>query len=220
MNISRKIIGILIFVIILLSISGCQIGQPGPGKTPQSQATDQLEEQKDPAKENDNQDSDEIGIIELDDTVSWNILEERVSLSELTKHGSQPIENSQEIGFSIRFPRSWTINSGVFYDDKNKKVAEVPPSVILKPGQEKDFLDYQPATEQGEELISSETIQINDYSGVKVITRIPTEAGIWYPHIYRLSDDEYGFTMVFYSEELNKADQELFDRIINTFSFQ
>lgn len=220
MNISRKIIGILILGIILFIISGCQIVKPGPDKTPQSQVTDQPEEQKDPAKENDNQESDEIGIIEVDDTASWNILEERVSLSELTEHGSQPIENSQQIGFSIRFPVSWTIKSGVFYDDNNKKVAEMPPSVILKPGQEKEFLDYQPATEQGEELISIQTIQINAYSGVNIITRIPTEAGIWYPHIYRISDGEHGFTMVFYSEELNKADQELFDRIINTFSFQ
>lgn len=220
MNTSRKIIGILFLGMVLLIVCGCQIAKPGSGETsPEPQATLQPEDKKISAKDQDNPGSDENGN-DLDEISGWKSLEQRVALSELTEYGSQPIDNSQKIGFSILFPGSWTIDSGVFYDDKNKKVAEIPPSVVLKPGQEKEFFEYQPASEQGEELISAETIQINSYSGIKVITRIPTEIGIWHPHIYRISDGEYGFTMVFYSEELNKEDQELFDRIINTFSFQ
>lgn len=220
MNSSSKIIAILFLGIVLLMVGGCQMAKPGSGETsPEPQTTLQPEEQKISAKDQDNQSSDESGN-DLDEISGWKSLEQRVTLSELTEYGSQAIDNSQEIGFSILLPGSWTIDSGVFYDDKNRKVAEIPPSVILKPGQEKEFLDYQPASMQGEELVSTETIQINSYSGVKVITSIPTEIGVWYPHIYRISDGEYGFTMVFYSEELNQEDQDLFDRIINTFSFK
>jgi hypothetical protein len=55
--------------------------------------------------------------------------------------------------------------------------------------------------------------EVSEKSGLKKL-------GIWYPHIYRLSDGEHGFTMIFYSQEPNEEDQELFDRIINSFSFQ
>jgi hypothetical protein len=215
-NISRKIISLLILGIILIIASGCQITKPGSDSNPEEPpAIHQPEGEKLSQPENDDQKGDEG-----DEMEGWSKLEERVALSELTEYGSQPLDNNIKIGFSISVPENWTRNSGVFYDEQDKKVAEIPPVVLLKAGEESEFLDYQPAREQDEELISRENIKNNSYSGVKVLSRIPTELGIWYPHIYRLSDGEHGFTMIFYSQEPNEEDQELFDRIINSFSFQ
>ncbi len=164
--------------------------------------------------------TDKFEVLESDKIPGWKKLQARGSLSELAENGSHPINDNSKFGFSIHFPGNWTLNSSVLYDANNKKVAEIPPVILLKSGQELEFLDYQPAIDFSEELISKEEIEINSCQGSKTIIKIPTESGIWYPHIYRLIAENYGFTIHLYSEEINKEDQALFDRIINTINFE
>ncbi len=177
--------------------------------TPKTAITDKLAVTDEP---------DKFEVSESDKIPGWKRLQARVSLSELTEYGSNPINDNNKYSFSIHFPGSWTIGSSVLYDANNKKVAEIPPVILLNSGQESVFLDYKPAIDFGEELISKEESQINSYPVSKTITRMPTESYSWYPHIYRLIDGSFGFSIYFYSEEINEEDQSLFDQIVNTFN--
>lgn len=154
---------------------------------------------------------------EADKISGWEKLQVKSSLSELTEHGSQTINTDEKKGFSIYIPGSWTMTSSVLHDADNKKVGEIPPVILLKPGQEPVFLDFEPDIDYGEELISKKEMEINSCQGTKTVTKIQTESGSWYPHIYRLIDETYGFTIFLYSEEINEEDEALFDRIVNTF---
>jgi hypothetical protein len=161
-----------------------------------------------------------------DNIQGWKTLHAAVSLMRLGEENSyqapsaDDVDKDKKLKYSIDFPGDWTLEYTVFYDIDNKKVAELPPAILLKPGQEAAFLDYKVATDFGEELISREGIQFNSYKGGKTVTKIPTESGSWYPHIYRISDGTYGCTINLYSKEINKEDQELFDRIVNTFRIE
>ena len=135
----------------------------------------------------------------------------------MTEHGSQPLNDGSRVGFFIHFPGSWTLDSSVLYNADNKKTAEIPPVVLFKINQEEEFLDYKPVMD--EELISHGVFNTKSCLGSKTITRIDTESGSWYPYIYRLIDENYGFTMVLYSEILNAEDETLYDEIMDTFSF-
>ncbi|MGI6434692.1 MAG: hypothetical protein ACOX0F_04950 [Syntrophomonadaceae bacterium] len=220
MNISSRT-KMIIISLLLLVISGCanpNIPQDKVQEEPQ--ATLEQEKQSFTPKPVVTEEADKMEVMASDKIPGWKKLKARVSLSELIEHGSQPIDDNKKVGFSIHFPGSWTMSSSVFCDENNKKVAEIPPTVLLKSGQEAVFLDYKPATDNGEELVSKEAIQINSCKGSKIITKIPTESGSWYPHIYRLTDKTHGFTIVLYSKVINKEDQALFDKIINTFNFE
>lgn len=212
---------VILLSLLLLAISGCENSTSPQDKVQEEpQVTAIQENQSIPSEPAVTQEADKLGVMESDKIPGWKKLKTRVSLSELTEHGSQPIDDNNEMGYTIHFPGSWTISSSVFTDGNNKKVAEIPPMVLLKSGQEPEFLDYKPSTNHDEELISKEEIQINSCQGSKTITKIPTESGIWYPHIYRLSNGTHGFTISFYSEVINKDDQELFDRVASTFNFE
>lgn len=220
MNISNRAI-IIIISLLLLVMSGCANSNIPQDKVQEEpQVTPKQENQSVTPKPAVTEEADKMEVIESDKIPGWKKLKAWVSLSELTEHGSQPIDDNKKLGFTIHFPGNWTMSSSVFYDGNNKKVAEIPPTVLLKSGQESVFLDYKPAIDHGEQLISKEEIQINSYKGSKIITKIPTESGSWYPHIYRLTDETHGFAIFLYSEVINKEEQALFDRIINTFNFE
>lgn len=150
----------------------------------------------------------------------WKEIKAIVPLSELCENGSKPLDDNKQYGFSIYFPGSWNMISSVLYDENNKKIGEIPPAILLKSEQEAVFLDHKPSIDNGEELIAKEAIKINSYHGSRTITKIPTESGNWYPHIYRLIDETNGFTIIFYSEAIDKDDQALFDKIVNTFNLK
>ncbi len=149
----------------------------------------QQDTQSDPPKPLVIEESDKLEVSESDKIPGWKKMQASVSLSELTEYGSQPINDNMKYGFSIHFPGTWTMVSSVFYDDNNKKIGEIPPVILLKSGQEPGFLDYKPAIDFGEELISKEEIEINSCPGSKTITKTTTESGSWHPHIYRLIDE-------------------------------
>jgi hypothetical protein len=161
------------------------------------------------------------GIITESGKISgWKELKAKVPLSELTENGSHPIENSEEFEFSLHFPGSWTMSYTVFYDDNNQKVAEIPPPVLLEPGQESEFLNYNPSVVSDEELLTKADFPVSTYNGSRTVTKIATESGSWHPNIYRITDGSYGFSIVLYSETINEEEQALFDRIVSTVSFE
>ena len=217
---SGRVILILMISLGLLVLSGCA----DPGQKSDSDASQEkpplADSQEDPVMpapptlEEENKHE----VSESDRIPGWKMLNARVSISELTDHGSQPLNDGRMVGFSIHFPGSWTLDSSVIYNADNKKTAEIPPVVLLKIDQEEEFLDYTPVMD--EELISHQVFNTESCLGSKTITRIDTESGSWYPHIYRLIDENYGFTMVLYSEELNTEDEALYDEIMDTFSFR
>lgn len=162
-------------------------------------------------------------ITDSDNIQGWKTLHAVVALMRLGEKNSfqapaaDDIDKDKMLKYSIDFPSDWTLQYTVFYDAENEKVAELPPAVLLKSGQEAEFLDYKPLTDFPEELISRGEIRVKSCKGTKTVTKMPVESGSWYPHIYRISDGTYGFTFNLYSEKINKEEQELFDRIVNTF---
>lgn len=151
----------------------------------------------------------------------WKKINAKVALQGLTEGGSVPLENTKIFSYSIHFPGTWTFDgSSVFYDGDNKKIAEFPPAVVLESTQESVFLAYAPAVDFGEELKSSSEFNVNGYKGSKTVTSMGTESGIWFPHIYRLSNGTSGFSINIYSKEINDKDQKLFDDIVNTFHIE
>lgn len=218
-NTLGRAILILMISLLLLVLSGCvdpdqrsdetkesppvTDSQEGPGITPAPPAIDE---------------ADKYELLESDRIPGWKKMNARVFISELTDYGSQPLNDGRRVGFSIHFPGSWTLDSSVIYNADHKKVAENTPVLLLKIDQEKEFLDYKPILD--EELISHRVFNTKSCLGSKTITRIDTESGSWYPHIYRLIDENYGLTVVLYSEGSNTGDETLYDEIIDTFSFE
>ncbi len=223
-NSSSRIILFLLISLLLLVPSGCV--NPGKPSDKTQESPPVTYPQEDPGvtskqpvtDEADKYEADKYEVLESDRIPDWKKLKARVSISELTDHGSRPLNDEKRCGFSIHFPGSWTLDSSVLYNAENKKVAEIPPVVLLKTGQEAEFLDYKPVME--EELISHQVFNTKSCRGSKTITKIATESGSWYPHIYRLIDENYGFTMVLYSGGLNVEDETLYDRIVDTFSLE
>lgn len=163
--------------------------------------------------------TDNMKITESEQIPGWKKLEARVPLSELNEFGSQPLEGSEDFEFSLHFPDSWTMSYTVFYDENNQKIAEIPPAVLLKSGQEAEFLTYNPSEVSDEELLTKAVFPVSSYKGSRTVTRIATEMGSWYSYVYRITDGTYGFSMVLYSETFDDESQELFDRIASTVRF-
>lgn len=216
---SSKIILFLMISLLLLMLSGCV--NPGNLSDKAQEIPPVTSPQEDPgvtSKQPVTDEADRYEVLESDRIPGWKRLNARVSISELTNHGSQPLNDGKKCSFTIHLPGSWTMNSSVLYNADNKKVAEIPPVVLLKINQEAEFLDYKPVMD--EELISHKVFNTKSCLGSKTITRIATESGSWYPHIYRLIDENYGFTIVLYSGGLNAGDETLYDRIAETFSLE
>ena len=166
-------------------------------------------------------------IVKSEKIKGWKELKAKTFLLRLGEDSSSKVQPSVDddqkdrmLKYTIDFPDNWTLNSTVFEDSNHKKVAEIPPAVLLKPEQESIFLNYEPAVDFGEELVSKETVKISSYSGAKIVTKISTESGSWYPHIYLITDGTYGYSIFLYSKQINSEDQELFDKIAATFSIE
>lgn len=237
MKIARYIIT-LIFCMSFLAISGCVENYSNnvtPGVVQSEEENTAVETENTAAEVESKEEDTEVKVepneenaaaTEPDTTKGWKTLQADALLNQLGEDSSSiiPLETNETqnmtIKYSIDYPESWTLDSSVFHDADNKKIAEIVPAVLLKPEQESVYLDYQPMTDFGEELVSKEAFQLKSYKGMKIVTKIPTEAGIWYPHMYRISDGTYGFSISFYSVKPDKDDQELFDKIMSTFSFE
>lgn len=60
----------------------------------------------------------------------------------------------------------------MFYDADHKKVGEIPPAVLLQPGQEAQFLNH--ASVLDEELIYHSVFNTKSCLGSRMIDRDPT----------------------------------------------
>ena len=124
-------------------------------------------------------------VTDSDKIDGWQELKAKVLLYEMThygdRRGSQQMEGDEMVEYSIHFPGNWTLYHGVFYDGPSKKkVAEISPVVLLKPGEKTDFLDFRiPAQETNVELLSKERITSHKYEGVRVILQV-TGNEKWY----------------------------------------
>lgn len=177
--------------------------------------------QKQPEAQNQPPEFDEPGmtITESDLFDGFKKLNAAVALNEPTDHGSTPLENETLVCYSLHFPEDWTLEGSVFYNGKNEKIAELPPAVYIdSPESESAYLDYKPV-EDIETLIEKGEIKNSQYKATRAVIAVDTEAGRWYPHIYRLSNGKAGFSINFYSAETGQ-NQELFDKIIGTFKFE
>lgn len=226
MNRTRRSITVVFISLMLFVMSGCadldvsgvsEISKDSVLEEPQ--VPDKPENPDIAADTIETAETDKSKITESDKIPGWKKLNARVPLSELTENGAHPIEDSEEFEFSLHFPGSWTMSYTVFYDDNNHKVAEIPPAVLLEPGQESEFLSYNPSVVSDEELLTKAEFPVGAYKGSKTVTKIPTESGSWHPHIYRITNNTYGFSIFLYSETINEEDQALFDRIVSTVSF-
>lgn len=160
-------------------------------------------------------------VTDSDQIPGWKRLKATVILQGLTENGSTPLANSQLFSYSIHYPGSWSFNdSSVFYDADNKKIAEIPPAVFLMPAEEAVFLANKPDVNFVDELVSQQDLKVNSYPGSKTVLKVGTEAGNWYPHVYRVSDGTHGFSINLYSRVINEADQKLFADIVNTLQFE
>jgi len=133
--------------------------------------------------------------------------------------GSTNLAGDRMAEYSIRIPSSWTLEGTVFKDSNNNKIAEIAPVVLLKQGEEAEFLDYK--TTEGN-LLSKESISVAEYKGSKVVLQVDTEVGSWFPHMYRISDGTLGFTLTIYSHNQvrNEVEEKLFDEIVQSFRFK
>ncbi|MGI6453653.1 MAG: hypothetical protein ACOX0E_09350 [Syntrophomonadaceae bacterium] len=212
--------------LMLLVISGCENSVvPSVSDIPEGSAVEETQLSDQPETTEivpvaiEANEADNMRITESDQIPGWKKLEARVPLSELTECGSQPLQDSEELVFSLHFPGNWTMSYTVFYDDNSQKVAEIPPVVLLKPGQEAEFLTYNPSAVGDGELLTKTDFPVSSYKGSRTVTRIATEMGSWHPHVYRITYSNYGFSIVFYSHTINDEDQDLFDRIAGTVRF-
>jgi len=153
----------------------------------------------------------------------WKILSSKDTLYKMIydgdSRGSTALEGDTTVEYSLRVPASWTLDGTVLTDSNNNKIAEIAPVVLLSQGEEAEFLDYKAI--EGK-VLSKEPISVAEFKGRKVILQTSTESGTWYPHMYLLSDGMLGFTFTMYSpnQTRDKAEEKLFDRIVQTIRFK
>lgn len=218
----KRIQLIILSAFLLLVMNGCGNGVADVSYESTSEQVPASAKQENPGTAQDpgsSEINDGFAITESDQIPGWKKLEAKVPLSELTEFGSQPLEDSEEFEFSFHFPGDWAMSHTVFYDENNQKIAEIPPVVLLKPGQETEFLTYNPSEVSDEELLTKADFPVSSYMGSRAVTRVATERDNWYPHIYRITDGTYGFSVVLYSGTLDDKSQALFDRIASTVRF-
>lgn len=185
-----KKIFIAILVLFLIMLNGCSLNCSQP----------------DSARDND-----------------WKILSSKDTLYKMIydgdSRGSTALEGDTTVEYSLRVPASWTLDGTVLTDSNNNKIAEIAPVVLLSQGEEAEFLDYKAI--EGK-VLSKEPISVAEFKGRKVILQTSTESGTWYPHMYLLSDGMLGFTFTMYSpnQTRDKAEEKLFDRIVQTIRFK
>lgn len=129
-------------------------------------------------------------------------------------------EDSPMVAYSIHFPGEWELEYSVFHNEKNEKVAELFPPIVMKP--EQKLLDnWQNQAES--ELISKKEIKVGNLTGIKIISKVyPSDGDIseWYPHTYYLTDGKQVFAMTFYDMEEGSGSEDLYDKVIKTFEFR
>lgn len=231
----KKLICVILLLSLLLLVNGCN-------NTNSTEATSKGEEQntgiqKHPSNQSDtsskvNQEEspnviptnkDQFIITNSVEHGDWKELSAKVSLSEMIcdgdSRGSTNLVGDTMIEYSILFPSSWTLKDTVFEDSNDNKVAEIAPVVLLKQGEEAEFLDYK--TSEGN-ILTKESISVTEYKGTKVVLQVGTEVGSWYPHMYMISDGTFGFTITVYSHNLirDEVEEKLFDDIVKTFRFK
>ncbi len=128
--------------------------------------------------------------------------------------------------FSILYPENWSVDSSVFMDDKNHKVAEYSSGLIKLKSSEPCFNKnmYVQARILNHKNV---TIGSNAYKGELQISEMmyeggsPNWTGIWYPNEYciRLTDN-LAFKMNFYENDAEPKNSALYEKILSTIEFE
>lgn len=123
--------------------------------------------------------------------------------------------------FTLLYPLNWKVESGVFVDEKNNKVAEFTPGIT--------FLNNRSCFEEpiykgnpNFEIISQEPVTVGQYQGELQIMKTmyeggsPNWNGIWYPNKYCLKTNGKAFYMTFYEYSEKPTQQKLYEQILIT----
>ncbi|WP_019849608.1 hypothetical protein [Desulfitobacterium sp. PCE1] len=228
----KKGIWAVVLLTLLLLVNGCDLDRTkmsSSGSEENSEVQQQSSSQSDPSLYETEEESarapstheDQFTITTLNH--EWKELSAKVSLSEMIfygeSRGSTNLAGDERVEYSMNIPADWTLQGTVFEDSNKKKVAEIAPVILLKQGEEIQFLDYE--TIEGQ-ILTKEPISFYKYKGTKIILLMGTEVGKWYPHMYMISDGTYGFTVTIYSRNQirDEVEERLFDDIVKTFRFR
>jgi len=232
----KKSLGLIILLSSLILVTGCNFNDEATVSIKDPQSTEKQSESTMPIAQEETSDeqdavegigelSDKFAVKNLDD--EWNELRAKVALSELIYYGdrigSSIIEGNGTVEYSIRFPREWRLEDTIFYDKDNRKIAELSPVVLLKQDEEQSFLEVNIPKEESSNvvLLAKEGISFNNYKGTKAVMQINTDT-TWCIYSYSITDRQYGITFTGYSytSRPDKAEEQLFDKLIESFRFQ
>ncbi|NLM20235.1 MAG: hypothetical protein GX207_00605 [Peptococcaceae bacterium] len=158
----------------------------------------------------------------------WNKLEAKVHLfcfdiTEYGMHWSNSVPDSNLLAYSFHYPQTWNFDgTSVFYDNENKKIAELAPVAETKIALKTLIKNYEPISLSGVELLRKKTFTIGEFEVYEIMEKFPVyeENSFCYSYIYLVYDGSHLFTILFYTYDLEQTDEELFKQIIASFRWE
>lgn len=171
---------------------------------------------------------EEFEIGPSDKIPGWNKLKAKVHLfwfgiTEYGMHWSNSTPNSSLRAYSFHYPQTWNFDgTSVFYDNENKKIAELAPVAETKIALKTLIENYEPSTLTGVELLRKESFTIGEFEVFEIVEKFPVygENFFCYSYIYLVHDGSHLFTILFYSYDQEQTDEELFKQIIASFHWE
>ena len=234
----RKIAAVIVTVMILISMVGCQ-SQPfakadisSKDISDQKHLTDSnsqsmFRKSTDyPSYSFSDYGPEKYAISPSDMIKGWNKLNAKVFLHEVTFYRDQKvltqIDEERMIEYSINVPGTWTLTDTVFFEGaERQKAAELIPAFLYEPNQESNLRFILPEEGIEDNRSSINKVQFGNYEGYKITLEV-SDYDTYYPHTYYLTDGTYVFGIVLYSysEQRDALENILFDDIVSSFKFK
>ncbi|NLO97432.1 MAG: hypothetical protein GX091_05115 [Peptococcaceae bacterium] len=170
---------------------------------------------------------EEFEIIPSRTNPKWNKLKAKVNLSEfqLTENGMQWsafAPHNRMTNYSFDYPQTWNFDGlSLFYKD-NQKIAELAPAAETQIALITIAENYEPVALSGTELLAKKVYTLGKYDILKIIEKFP-DYGLntfCYSYTYLVQYEKQLFTILFYSYDLEKTEEELFDQIVASFQWE